>query len=235
MNKPLLIQVLILFSLLSGGCDVLPFGGNTGTNNNNNPSPSNDSQPSQPSQGTPEAEAEPEEAELEEASEVSSVSGLKKATDPEEFIQQRGVTTGESRRDPFTYFPVAPEEQPEEPVSEPEPLPSLPEDNEVSEPAPEPELARAIQVQGAMKIGKEVVAILKAPNERTSRYVRQGQSVANNQVLVKRINIDEQPTPTVVLEELGFEEEVIKSVEEAREEEEEMAAQDFPPPPPPST
>jgi hypothetical protein len=95
-----------------------------------------------------------------------------------------------------------------------------------------------VQVQGAVKIGNQVTAILKAPNEQTSRYVRPGQRIANNQVLVKRINIDQRPSPTVILEELGIEQEVVKRVEEGMEVDatsvEQKSIGKLPPPPPSS-
>jgi len=55
---------------------------------------------------------------------------------------------------------------------------------------------------------------VRAPNAKTSRYVRPGEFIANNQVLVKTINMEERPTPTIVLKEVGFDQEVIKPVEE---------------------
>ncbi|MDR9405356.1 MAG: hypothetical protein RI580_18205, partial [Halothece sp. Uz-M2-17] len=168
------------------------------------------------------------------------VTGLTQATDPDEFIQARGVTPGQNRGDPFTLFPVPPEGEVRLQSSDPasDGLPSLPEENAPPPPPPEPELARAVQVQGAVKIGDEVSAIVKAPNEKSSRYVRPGQLIADNQVLVKRINIDQRPNPIVILEELGIEEEVIKTVEEGMTAGSQTAPQQsaaqLPPPPPPA-
>ncbi|NBD33919.1 MAG: hypothetical protein GVY17_13380 [Cyanobacteria bacterium] len=221
MKKPLLIHLLIILGLSLSSCQFLPFGTET--------EPTNDS-PNSTASSEEESPTEEIEANLEEDNQVApveetaaptrSVAGLKTATDPDEFIQARGMTPGENRSDPFTLFPLAPngEVRPQSPASEsdgsPEPVPNLPAAEPAPPPPPEPKLARAVQVQGAVKIGNQVTAILKAPNEQTSRYVRVGQLIADNQVLVKRINIDQRPNPTVVLEELGIEEEVIKSVEE---------------------
>jgi hypothetical protein len=54
-------------------------------------------------------------------------------------------------------------------------------------------------------LGGTEYAIINAPNEQTSRYVREGQTIANGQVLVKRIEVQESGEPVVVLEENGIE------------------------------
>jgi hypothetical protein len=54
-------------------------------------------------------------------------------------------------------------------------------------------------------VGNEPQAIVKAPNEVTSRYVKVGQRLSNGQVLVKRIEMGEGSEPIVVLEENGVE------------------------------
>ena len=85
------------------------------------------------------------------------------------------------------------------PMVAPEPqIPALP-------PPPEPTLARAVEVSGVVQIGNEPQAIVKAPNEATSRYVRVGQRLSQGQVLVKRIEVNEGSEPVVILEENGIE------------------------------
>ncbi|WP_156915168.1 hypothetical protein [Rubidibacter lacunae] len=49
------------------------------------------------------------------------------------------------------------------------------------------------------------MAILLAPGENSSRYVFEGQYVADGRVLVKRIDMNREPEPVVVLEEIGME------------------------------
>ncbi|WP_414581887.1 hypothetical protein [Scytonema sp. PCC 10023] len=71
-------------------------------------------------------------------------------------------------------------------------------------PPPQPELARAVFVSGVVLIGKEPQAIIKVPNEPTSRYVQAGQRLANG-VLIKRIEINESSEPSVILEQYGIE------------------------------
>lgn len=77
-------------------------------------------------------------------------------------------------------------------------------------PEPQPSLARAVQVSGVVQIGNVPYAIVSAPNEPTSRYVRVGQMLSNGEVLVKRIEMSQGYEPVVVLEQLGVE--VVRSV-----------------------
>lgn len=71
-------------------------------------------------------------------------------------------------------------------------------------PPPSTDLARGIEVTGVLEVGNAKQAIVKAPNEATSRYVKEGQLIANGKVLVKRIEF-EQGEAIVVLEENGVE------------------------------
>lgn len=87
---------------------------------------------------------------------------------------------------------------PSKPASQPLGIPTLP-------PIPQPTLARQVEVTGVVKVGNTVQAILKAPNEPTSRYVGVGQLLSNGQILVKRIEINPGSEPIVVLEENGIE------------------------------
>ncbi len=72
-------------------------------------------------------------------------------------------------------------------------------------PLPEPTLARAVEVSGVVVIGGVAEAIVKAPNEATTRYVRAGQRLSNGQILVKRIEVNGGSDPIVVLEQNGVE------------------------------
>ncbi|MBZ8181572.1 hypothetical protein [Oscillatoria salina] len=84
------------------------------------------------------------------------------------------------------------------PPSEPSFIPELP-------PPPQPDLAEAVAVTGVVQVGGVPQAIVKAPNEKFSRYVRAGQYLSNGQVLVKRIDMNDGPEPVVILEEKGIE------------------------------
>jgi hypothetical protein len=79
-----------------------------------------------------------------------------------------------------------------------EPLKPLP-------PIPDPTLAKAVEVTGVVVIGGIPRAIVKAPNEPTSRYVTAGQRLSNGQVLVKRIEVNSGSDPVVILEQSGVE------------------------------
>lgn len=87
----------------------------------------------------------------------------------------------------------------------PQLIPELPQ-------LPEPTQARGIEVSGVVEVGNTPVAIVKVPNE-PARYVREGQRLANGQVLVKRIEMNRGPTPVVILEQYGVE--VARGVGEA--------------------
>ncbi|MBD2609195.1 hypothetical protein H6G81_32940 [Scytonema hofmannii FACHB-248] len=71
-------------------------------------------------------------------------------------------------------------------------------------PPVQPELARAVLVTGVVIIGQEPQAIIKVPNEPTSRYVQAGQRLANG-VLVKRIEMNQGSNPVVIFEQYGIE------------------------------
>jgi hypothetical protein len=73
-------------------------------------------------------------------------------------------------------------------------------------------LARAVAVKGVLQTGSDVQAIVKMPDEPTTRSVRAGQRLANG-ILVKRIEVNEGSDPVVVLEQFGIE--VAKAVGEA--------------------
>jgi hypothetical protein len=68
----------------------------------------------------------------------------------------------------------------------------------------QPELARAVLVTGVVLVGQEPQAIIKVPNEPTSRYVQAGQRLANG-VLVKRIEMNQGSNPVVIFEQYGIE------------------------------
>ena len=99
---------------------------------------------------------------------------------------------------PSTSKPSSVPLSPFKPGSQPLGIPSLP-------PIPQPTLARQVEVTGVVKVGNTVQAIVKAPNEPTSRYVGVGQLLSNGQILVKRIEINTGSEPIVVLEENGIE------------------------------
>jgi hypothetical protein len=71
-------------------------------------------------------------------------------------------------------------------------------------PPPQPELAKSVVVTGVVLVGSEPQAIIKVPNEPTSRYVQAGQRLANG-LLVKRIEMNEGSNPAVILEQYGME------------------------------
>jgi hypothetical protein len=67
-------------------------------------------------------------------------------------------------------------------------------------------------VTGVVQIGGTPYAIVTAPNEPSSRYVRAGQRLSNGQVLVRRIEMNTGVEPVVVLEQFGVE--VVRAIGE---------------------
>ena len=76
-------------------------------------------------------------------------------------------------------------------------------------PAQPPNTARAVEITGVIEFSSGAKAIVKAPNEQ-SRYVGEGDRLANGAVLVKRIETNPSADPVVILEENG--EEVFRTV-----------------------
>jgi len=117
---------------------------------------------------------------------------------------------------PVKPLPVAPPPPPQDVPQLPE-LPELPEAIEVAQAQPvptpspvEPSGAEAVKVTGVAELPDGMRAILKAPDEPTSRYVVAGESLSNGRIRVKRIEIASSGNPIVVLEENG--QEFIKTV-----------------------
>jgi len=100
--------------------------------------------------------------------------------------------------------------------AQPRPMKQKPTKKTILPLAPQPKIARAVVVTGIVLIGEVPQAIIKAPNEPTSRYVQPGQRLMNG-VLVKRIEMGQGSNPTVILEEYGIE--VVKQVGEKPAEE----------------
>lgn len=135
--------------------------------------------------------------------------GLIESTDGKDRAEQ--VMQG--RNDPFsgilTPTPVKKTPLPKKvfPV-----LPKLPVTKELPPPQPTPpkpkaNLARRIAVEGIMQIGDKYHAIVKLPNDASSRYISEGQELLGGRLLVKRIDIDSTSgvDPTVIFEENGVE------------------------------
>ena len=75
------------------------------------------------------------------------------------------------------------------------PLPALPQATN----------AEVVSVTGIVQINGERYAIVNAPGEPTSRYVRPGDRLSNGRILVKRIDTRPGSEPVLVLEENGVE------------------------------
>jgi len=102
------------------------------------------------------------------------------------------------------------------------PIPELVPSRPAPPPRPQADLARLVKVTGVVQIGNTVHAIISAPNEPSSRYVRVGQRLSNGQILVKRIEVNSGSEPIVVLEQNGIE--VVRAVGEGGPPEQPTAA-----------
>jgi hypothetical protein len=140
---------------------------------------------------------------------LTATPGLIPPTNPNQRTQQ--VQKG--RPDPFAELyepqpsvaaapkPVPPQlptipAPPVQPAPLPPPVPVAP---------PQPDVARSTTVLGVVEVGNQFQAIVQVPNEATSRYVSEGQRLADGQVLVKRIEMYPGSEPVVVLEQFGQE------------------------------
>lgn len=77
------------------------------------------------------------------------------------------------------------------------------------EPSPS-SLAEAVEVRGVVQLGEQWQAIVKEPQERSSRVVRVGDVLAGGQVRVRKIELNANGTPSVVLEQNGIQ--VIRTI-----------------------
>jgi len=126
-------------------------------------------------------------------------------------IQPKPITTAAKPvTKPVTLLPKKPPQIAQKPKIKPV-LPTVlagsvpsPQLKTVLPPAPQPETARAVIVSGVVLIGKVPQAIIKVPDEPTTRYVQSGQRLVNG-VLVKRIEMSQGGNPTVILEQYGIE------------------------------
>ncbi len=70
---------------------------------------------------------------------------------------------------------------------------------------PQPTTAVGVVITGVVQINGDRYAIIQAPGEPTSRYVKAGDYLDNGQILVKRIETRPGSEPVVILEENGIE------------------------------
>jgi hypothetical protein len=124
-------------------------------------------------------------------------------------ITKAPVDPGVSLAPPSWPAPVAPQVLPPLPVSN---LPVLP----VNQLPPAPlsvsptRLAEAIEVTGVVQTAGRLVAIIKAPDDQTARYVQVGESMSGGRVVLKQIVMGRQGEPRVILQENGVQ--VTKSI-----------------------
>lgn len=64
-------------------------------------------------------------------------------------------------------------------------------------------LADGVEITGVVQAGDRVMAIIKAPEESTARYVNAGDTLSGGRVIVREIRVGQAGQPTVVLEQNG--------------------------------
>ena len=177
--------------------------------------------------------------EAEESEPVQEIAGLIRATNPE--VRVRSSVRG--RNDPFSVVTLNPRIEVE---TEEEPVSSKPqrnisaintqslenEDNNFGdelelEPIIEPILAQEVFISGLLEANGRTRLIVQAPEESSSRYVEVGQYLSNGQVLVKRIDKNSFPSPTIILEQSGVE--VAKTIGSDLSEEDSISSLPSPP------
>lgn len=144
------------------------------------------------------------------------VSGLIPATNPN--VRVSGSIRG--RQDPFALVDIEPkiEIEPEQIEEDPDNAPqSKVANNESGVPTIDsldnqgknseslPTLAEQVIITGIVKLGSMTKIIVKAPEEAYTRHVGIGEYLSNGQVLVKRIEGLDSPSPKIVLEQKGVE------------------------------
>lgn len=143
---------------------------------------------------------------------VLRIPPLPTLTEPREPVQPTAPTTRTAPTTTTTARPSTPQTTAASPGTQtpsmrPEVMPGiLPDFTLESElpPPPQPELAEGVMVTGVMLIGQKAQAIIKVPDEETSRYVQAGQHLGNG-LLIKRIEMNEGSNPIVIIEQYGIE------------------------------
>lgn len=64
-------------------------------------------------------------------------------------------------------------------------------------------LADEVEITGIVQAGDRVMAIVKAPEESTARYVNSGDTLSGGRIIVREIRLSQAGQPTVVLEQNG--------------------------------
>lgn len=221
MRNVTLVTLSGVLALSLGSCALLPGGGG-------------DEISETPDAGVP-LPTEPAPAAQPFSEPVVTEEGLPTGQVPSDLIgstnaSQRVQGIQRDRPDPFALLPANPTIQTSPTAQAPQTIPQLPNLPNPSQqqqqpiglaplpnlvpqmpgggltpPQPQATLARSVAVSGVVQVGNIVYAIVDAPNEPSSRYVRAGQSLSNGQILVKRIEMNSGLEPIVILEQNGIE------------------------------
>ncbi|WP_019500669.1 hypothetical protein [Pseudanabaena sp. PCC 6802] len=140
----------------------------------------------------------------------NTIAGLINTTDKLQrldLLSKKVNVTTNRQRDPFAVLPGSLPPLPVLPSQTKPQLPSPAPRVRVGKPPvlppPDPTEAKSINVSGVMEMDGTQYAIVNVPGEPTPRYVKVGQRLVNNQVLVKRI--ETAGTPTVIFQQFNVE------------------------------
>lgn len=112
--------------------------------------------------------------------------------------------------------PSAPPNRSSSPTTPPAAPPSAPN---FEPPRPSTGIAESIEVLGVIQVGREVQILIRTPDSAVGRYVAVGETVANGQVLIRRVErLQGGSEPVVILVQNGIE--VARSVGDMPEAEE---------------
>ncbi|MEL6582166.1 MAG: hypothetical protein AAFQ14_20660 [Cyanobacteria bacterium J06621_12] len=239
MNKVVLLALIGTMAFVTEGCSIFSKFANAPQEleeNNVKPIPVQvNTAQTEPQEAEAEVFADLEEEEIEPLPEIA---GLIPATNPDVRVRNRV----RGRNDPFSIVALDPKieiELEEESlktnvVSRGQNTPAISNNTsngDLDLPEPEiflPTLAQDVVISGMYEANGRTRLIVQAPEESSSRYVEVGQYLSNGQVLVKRIDKDSFPAPTIILEQGGIE--IAKTIGDDQDSEDRVTS--LPPAPP---
>lgn len=147
------------------------------------------------------------------ASSYLNTKGVVKVTDiiPSTDIHKRLKQIEQSRSDPFAPIFTSPKIVTQVHKKKNNPSIKVPSTTAPKQEPPPPSvepslnLAKNTSVQGVIQTEKNLYAIVKLPEDKTSRYVGEGEELPGGEVSVKRIEIKPDSEPLVILEQNGTE------------------------------
>jgi hypothetical protein len=111
---------------------------------------------------------------------------------------------------PLNNLPTIPVQNNLPPIGNPTPIAPPPIDLPIAPPISPTHLADQVEITGVVQVGNRIMAIAKAPEETSARYVNTGDLLSSGRVIVREIRVGTSGQPTVILEQNG--QKVVKSI-----------------------